>query len=80
MSDSTSGAETPAGDEYERLSVNVSAKTAADLWEMAARHGSITEAVRRAVAVLKFAGDEVAAGNRLAVLEPGGGIRKVNLL
>lgn len=69
-------AETPS----ERLSVNVSSKTAADLRELAARHGSVTEAVRRAVAVLTFAEAEVAAGNRLAVIEAGGTVRKVDLL
>jgi hypothetical protein len=49
-----------------RLSVNINAETSAFLREYAARKGvTITEAVRRAVAVLKFVTDETDAGNRL---------------
>lgn len=73
------GSEQPAG--TVRLSVNISAETAETFKALAARKGlTITEATRRAIAVWKFAEDEVAAGNDLAVIEKDGEVRKVVLL
>jgi hypothetical protein len=64
-----------------RLSINVSPATAADFKAVAARKGlTITEGIRRAIAVWKFAEDETAAGNELAVIEKDGEVRKVVLL
>jgi hypothetical protein len=41
---------------------------------------TITEGIRRAITVWKFVEDEVAAGNKLAVIEADGAIRLVMLL
>ena len=50
--------------EITRLTVNLNAETAAALNEIAAKRGiSLTETVRRAVAVLKFVEDEIQKGN-----------------
>ena len=50
--------------ELTRLSVNLNAETAAALKELAERRGiSLTETVRRAIAVLKFVEDEIQKGN-----------------
>lgn len=50
--------------ELTRLSVNLNAETAAALNEIRERRGiSLTEAVRRAIAVLKFIEDEIQNGN-----------------
>jgi hypothetical protein len=64
-----------------RLSVNVSTETAEAFKSAARRKGlTITEGARRAIAVWKFVEDEAAAGNELAVIEPGGSVHKVVLL
>lgn len=64
-----------------RLSVNLSGETAEVFRSLIARKGlSVTEGIRRAVRVWRFAEDEVAAGNELAVIGPDGIIRKVTLL
>lgn len=48
-----------------RLSVNINDETAAALKELAARRDtSVTEIVRRAVAVYKFVEDEVGQGGK----------------
>jgi hypothetical protein len=66
---------------YTRLSVNLSPDTAAALRELADRRKiSITDAVRRAIAVWKFMEDEIAAGNRVVVTEPDGKKREIVLL
>lgn len=50
--------------EVTRLTVNLNAETAAALNEIAAKRGiSLTETVRRAVAVLKFLEDEIQKGH-----------------
>jgi predicted transcriptional regulator len=52
----------------QRLSVNINDDTAATLHQLAADRGvTVTEVVRRAVSVLKFVEDEVAAGSKLQV-------------
>ena len=62
------GAVTNPRPEFTRLSVNVNIETANFLRSYADRRGcTITEAVRRAVAVLKFVTDETDAGHRLIV-------------
>lgn len=54
-----------------KLSINLAKDAMAVLKVLAARRGvSVTETVRRAVAVLQFVEDEVAKGNTIAVLEP----------
>ena len=56
------GPEQPAG--IVRLSINLSTETAETFKALAGRKGlTITEGIRRAIAVWKFAEDEVAAGN-----------------
>jgi hypothetical protein len=64
-----------------RLSVNLSVESAETLRALIRRKGlTITEGVRRAIAVWKFVEDENSNGNQLAVIEPDGSIRKVVLL
>lgn len=64
-----------------RITVSMTRETTAALDELTARREcSITEGIRRAVAVWKFAEDEIAAGNKIAVIGPGGKIREVVLL
>jgi hypothetical protein len=64
-----------------RLSINLSAETAGMFKALTGRKGlTLTEGVRRAVAVWKFVEDEVTAGNKLAVIEADGAIRLVMLL
>lgn len=63
-----------------RLSVNLAPDVAAVLTEWADRKQiSATEAVRRAIAVWHFVETEIAAGNRLAVVE-GSCIREVAVI
>lgn len=53
-----------------RLSVNLAADVADVLRALARRRGlSLTETIRRAIAVLKFVEEEVERGNKLAVVE-----------
>lgn len=60
-------------DKIVRLSINLSSDTAAALRELAEHKGtSVTEAVRRAIAVWKFVEDEVAQGHRIAVIDKDG--------
>jgi hypothetical protein len=61
-----------AADKITRLSINLSLDAAQALRDLTTEKGiSITEGVRRAIAVWKFVEDEKSKGNRLAVLEPG---------
>ncbi|MFG1921236.1 CopG family transcriptional regulator [Cryptosporangium sp. NPDC048952] len=56
-----------------RLSVNLGEEPAAALREIMTRQDiSATEAVRRAISLLKFVEDEQRAGNRLAIIEAAG--------
>lgn len=53
-----------------RLSVNINDETAQALKELATRRGtSVTEIVRRAVAVYKFVEDEVGQGKTLQLVD-----------
>lgn len=64
-----------------RLSVNVSHATARAFRELIGRKGiTITEGVRRAIAVWRFVEAETAAGNRLAVITQAGTVHEVTLL
>jgi hypothetical protein len=64
-----------------RLSVNLSVESAETLRALIRRKGlTITEGIRRAIAVWKFVEDESSRGNQLAVIETDGSIRKVVLL
>jgi hypothetical protein len=64
-----------------RLSVNLSFESAESLRALIRRKGlTITEGVRRAIAVWKFVEDESSKGNQIAVIEHDGSIRKVVLL
>lgn len=61
-----------------RLSVNLGEQPAAALRELMSKKGiTATEAVRRALSVWKFVEDELAQGNRLAVLVGEGDHRAV---
>jgi hypothetical protein len=64
-----------------RLSVNLSNETAQTFRALIRHRGlSITEGIRRAIAVWKFVEDETSKGNQLAVIEHDDSIRKVVLL
>jgi hypothetical protein len=66
---------------FVRLSVNLSPETSEIFKELLDRKGlSISEGVRRAIAVWKFLEDEKALGNQIAVVEPDDSVRKVVLL
>ena len=66
---------------FVHLGCNVSISTAETIKGlMQQRDIPLTEVIRRAVAVLQFVEDEVAAGNTLAVIEAGGSVRKAALL
>lgn len=64
-----------------RLSINLSVESAETLKALIRRKGfTITEGIRRAIAVWKFVEDETSKGNQIAVIEHDGSIRKVILL
>jgi hypothetical protein len=66
---------------FVRLSVNLSFETAEVFRMLIERKGlSISEGIRRAIAVWKFLEDEKARGNEIAVIEPDESVRKVVLL
>jgi hypothetical protein len=53
-----------------RLNVNLNQETAAALKEIAARENiSLTEAVRRAIAIFKFVEDEQAEGRKIQTMD-----------
>ncbi len=61
---------------FSRLSVNINHDTAAALRQMAQERGiSVTEAVRRAVAIAKFVEDETRRGHRIQVVFGNGDVR-----
>lgn len=54
-----------------RLNVNLNQETAEALKEIASEHNvSYTEAVRRAITVLKFIEDEQAQGRKVQTMDP----------
>lgn len=56
-----------------RLNVNLNKETAAALKELAAKQNvSLTEAVRRAIAVLKFVEEEQGEGRKIQTMDPDG--------
>jgi hypothetical protein len=64
-----------------RLSVNLSAESAETFRTLIKRKGlTITEGIRRAIAVWKFVEDEMQRGNQIAVIERDDSVRKVILL
>jgi hypothetical protein len=64
-----------------RLSINLSAETADAFKELTGRKGlTLTEGIRRAIAVLQFLEDETSKGNQIAVIEQDGSVQKVILL
>jgi Ribbon-helix-helix protein, copG family len=66
---------------FVRLSVNLSFETAEIFKTLIERKGlSISEGIRRAIAVWKFLEDEKSRGNEIAVIEPDESVRKVVLL
>lgn len=66
---------------FVRLSVNLSFETAEIFRTLIERKGlSISEGIRRAIAVWKFLEDEKSRGNEIAVVEPDETVRKVVLL
>ncbi len=71
----------PGKNRFVRLSVNLSFETAETFKGLIGRKGlSISEGMRRAIAVWKFLEDEEALGNQIAVIEPDETVRKVVLL
>ena len=71
----------PGKNRFVRLSVNLGSETSEIFKELIERKGlSITEGIRRAIAVWKFLEDEKALGNQIAVVEPDESVRKVVLL
>jgi hypothetical protein len=68
-------------EKFVRLSVNLSFETAETFKELLTRKGmSITEGIRRAIAVWKFLEDERSRGNEIAVIEKDDTVRKVVFL
>jgi len=66
---------------FVRLSVNLSLETAETFRTLIDRKGlSISEGIRRAIAVWKFLEDERARGNQIAVVEPDDQVRKIVML
>jgi hypothetical protein len=64
-----------------RLSVNLSSETATMFKALIERKGlSITEGIRRAIAIWKFLEDQKDQGNEIAIIEPDDTVRKVVLL
>lgn len=64
-----------------RLSVNLSSESAETFRALLKRKGlTITEGIRRAIAVWKFVEDETYKGNQIAVIERDGTMRTVVLL
>jgi hypothetical protein len=80
--DSNVGQDGPEDQERSvRLSVNLSVESAETLRGLTRRKGlTITEGIRRAIAVWRFIEDENNNGNQIAVIEHDGSIRKVVLL
>src|ERR1700719_2080667 len=71
----------PGKTRFVRLSVNLSFETSETFKTLIERKGlSISEGMRRAIAVWKFLEDEEALGNQIAVVEPDETVRKVVLL
>lgn len=65
---------------YTRLSINLNPEAAAALKAYTdKRHISYTEAVRRAIAILKFVDDEISSGNEIQVTD-GENVKKVVLV
>lgn len=66
--------------DYTRLTVNINVETAAALKEVAERRGiSYTEAIRRAVAILKLIEDETLKGHSIQINE-GKRVREIVLV
>jgi hypothetical protein len=64
-----------------RLSINLSTETTDAFKELIGRKGlTLTEGIRRAIAVWQFFEDETSKGNEIAVIEANRSIRKVVLL
>lgn len=64
-----------------RLSINLSIETAETLKALVDRKGvTITEGIRRAIAVWRFVEDETSRGNQIAVIEKDETVRKVLIL
>jgi len=66
---------------FVRLSVNLSVETSEVFKSLIERKGfSISEGVRRAIAIWEYLEDEKSRGNELAVIERDNSVRKVVLL
>ncbi|WP_139007402.1 ribbon-helix-helix protein, CopG family [Arthrobacter crystallopoietes] len=62
-----------SSDALVRLNVNLNKETAAALKELAESQGiSLTEAVRRSIALLKFVDEERAKGRKIQTMDPEG--------
>jgi hypothetical protein len=71
----------PGKHRFVRMSVNLSSETAEVFKVLIDRRAiSISEGIRRAIAVWKFLEDETALGNQIAVIELDESVRKVVLL
>jgi hypothetical protein len=73
MSTQTTTTSTTAEPALVRLNVNLNKETAAALKDITDKQGiSFTEAVRRAIALLKFIDDERTAGRKIQIMDSNG--------
>jgi Ribbon-helix-helix protein, copG family len=72
------GRQASASPSVTRLSVNINQDAAAALKKHSERRQvSVTETVRRAIAVYDFVEEELAKGNRIQVVEKSGNVREL---
>jgi hypothetical protein len=72
------GRRASAGPSVTRLSVNINQDAATALKRHSERRQvSVTETVRRAIAVYDFVEEELAKGNRIQVVEKSGNVREL---
>jgi hypothetical protein len=73
MSTKTTTTDTTTEPALVRLNVNLNKETAAALKDITDKQGiSLTEAVRRAIALLKFIEDERTAGRKIQIMDSNG--------
>lgn len=66
---------------YVRLNININSDAAAAIRDISRkRHISITEVIRRAIAIFQFLEHETAAGSKIQVVDKSGHIREIVLI
>ena len=76
-----SAAAADAAPKNERLNINISSRTASALRRLSeTRESTVTETVRRAIAVLDFIEDEVDSGGTIQVHYPDGTVKQLALV